>query len=595
MSKKIIEGKVISPASVIAMLALVLLGGFLFFYLQSTQEFSYFYREQQQVFLHDSSYIGSLVNQIGGAGVLISQYLIQFFLLTKAGALFTALISVLTGVFLWLAFKRLSHSWFLAPLLMLPAFFYNLYLADSYVHYEGMVALLVLAVSLWLHGLMTRFHWGIRVAASSVWSLCLYGAFGPVAVLYGLTVILYDVLVKAPKYYLSLIPLALVLMAGLLAVNQGMLVNLSTAYWMQGYTEYFFNPGAFYNYAWLSVLATLLLFRLFGTGSAPKWLQAGSFLIGLGLLPFGYMQINDAHQDKSMYKMEQIAYYANHGDWDNVIRVAQSETGNYIFLNYLNLAYSKKGLLLDRFLTIPQAGSQSLILANSQNAEVSMLMALLYYHTGVIGLSQVHAYSSNMAITYGSPAMNKLMTKNYLINGQHKVAEKHIKMLEKTKYYADWAKHMRQFVNNDQALEADPELGAKRRDLPDNDAFTVLYGPINDLLTILDANPLENTAAEYAIAMLLLDKNFDGIRVFVERYFGKLSIWPLCLQEAIVAGFEKDMDYCREHGVSEEVIQRFAQFRNETLQLRHGGGAVQQLARNWGNSYWYYMLKTGQK
>lgn len=595
MSNISLKGKAVSPASVIAMLAFVLLGGFLFVYLQGSQEFSYFYREQQQVFLYDSTYLHSLVNQIGGVGLTISQYFIQFFLLTKGGALISTLISVLTGIFLWLAFKRVSHSWFLAPLLMLPSFFYNLYLTDHYVHYEGLIALLAMAISLWLHSLSARCHWGIRVALSSVWSLCLYGAFGPVAVLYGLTIVLYDILQKTEKSYLTLIPLALVLMAGLLAVNQGMLVNLSTAYWMQGYTEYYFTPGSFYNYAWLSVPVVLVLFRLCGAGNAPKWLQAGSFLVGILALPFGYIQMNASHQDQSMYKMEQIAYYANHEDWDNVIRVAQSETGNYIFLNYLNLAYSKKGQLLDRFLTIPQAGSQSLILANSQNAEVSMMLAMLYYHVGVIGQSQVHAYSSNMAVTYGSPEMNRQMTRNYLINGQYKVAEKHIRMLEKTRYYADWAKQMRQYVNNDKALEADPELGAKRKDLPDNDAFTALYGPINDLLMILETNPNENTAAEYAIAMLLLDKNFEGIQVFVDRYFGKLAIWPECLQEAIVTYSEKDMDYCRQHGVSEDVIQRFAQFRNETLQLRHGGGAVQQLARNWGNSYWYYMLKTGKK
>lgn len=593
MSNDSIKGRAVSPATGVALVALALLGGFLYVWLQGTQEFSYFYREQQQVFLYDSTYLNMLVSQIGGVGVLISQYLTQFFLLTKGGALITSLISVAIGIFLWLAFKRVSHSWFLAPLLMLPAFFYNLYLADSYVHYEGLIALLFMALFLWLHSCLVRTHWGVRATLSTLGSFCLYIAFGPVAVLYALTLVLYDRLMNVAKLWLSLIPLALVLMTGLMAVNQGVLVNLSTAYWMQGYIEYFFNPGMFYNYAWLSVPVVLLLFRIFD--DAPRWFQTCSLLLGLVILPFGYTQINESHQDKSMYKVEQIAYYANHENWDNVVRVAQSETGNYIFLNYLNLALSKKGLLLDRFLTIPQAGSQSLILSNSQNADVSMLMALLYYHTGVVGLSQVHAYSSNMAVNYGSPEMNKLMIKNYLINGQYKVAEKHIKMLEKTKYYAAWAKNMRQFVNNDQTLEADPELGAKRKDLPDNDAFTVLYGPINDLLTILDANPSENTAAEYAIAMLLLDKNFDGIRVFVERYFGKLSIWPVCLQEAIVAGSEKDMDYCREHGVSEEVIQRFAQFRNETLQLRHGGGSVQQLARNWGNSYWYYMLKTGQK
>ena len=66
---------------------------------------------------------------------------------------------------------------------------------------------------------------------------------------------------------------------------------------------------------------------------------------------------------------------------------------------------------------------------------------------------------------------------------------------------------------------------------------------------------------------------------------------PLRLQEAMVTAFEQDMDACRAHGVSEEVIAKFAQFRQDALTLRHSGGSTSRLAPKYGDTFWYYMLK----
>ena len=48
-------------------LPFILLTGVLWFHLQTMQEPLFFYREQQQIFLFDSTYIFSILKQIGGA------------------------------------------------------------------------------------------------------------------------------------------------------------------------------------------------------------------------------------------------------------------------------------------------------------------------------------------------------------------------------------------------------------------------------------------------------------------------------------------------------------------------------------------------
>mgnify|MGYP006982334854 CR=1 FL=1 len=72
-------------------LPFILLTGVLWFHLQTMQEPLFFYREQQQIFLFDSTYIFSILKQIGGLATFISQFLIQFFRIPLIGSLVTAL------------------------------------------------------------------------------------------------------------------------------------------------------------------------------------------------------------------------------------------------------------------------------------------------------------------------------------------------------------------------------------------------------------------------------------------------------------------------------------------------------------------------
>jgi len=567
----------------------------LYLFLQSTQEFNFFYREQQQIFLYERDYVLDLLTPIGGFAALAGQWLVQFFVLPKMGALLSTLLCLVGAAFLALALNRLYEgSWWLAPLAWMPLVCYAICLQDSYVHYDGLVALAMGCVCLWKYTWLPADRWVLRLIGGLVLMLGLFYLAGSVAVLISLALLLVDLLRKAPKAYLSVLPLLAVMFTGVVAVYYGWLVDYPYAFWTKGYCEYYFEPTSLHSLAWLSIpLLVLLAWALNKWNPRKAWVQLSLSAVLLLLLCIGLPKVAQNHINANYYALQKQIHYADAEQWDKLTQVLDINPGNDVQMNYLNLGLSKQGRLLEDLFVYPQQGVNSLMTSYVQYTDMGVLMSRLYYQTGVIGAAQYQAFSTTVGITYGNPSMTKLLIKTYLINGTYNIAEKQIRLLEKSWYYADWATDMRRFLYNDEAVLADPELGKMRRSLPDNDEFSMLKGALYDFQTVLDANPDHREAAEYYIAMLLLVKDFDGINYFMDRYYGKgcMTTLPVRLQEAIVAMHEHDPEYCREHGVSEEIIDRFSQFRQQVLNLRRSGGSnMSSLAPAYGRTFWYYML-----
>ena len=570
----------------------------LFLVLQETQTFVYYYREQQQIFMFDSDYIFRLLKPIGGFAVMVSQWLVQFFVLPNIGAFTSTLLSLLSAIFLLLIMQRLNpHCAWLTPLAILPAFLYNICLQEYFVHYEGLVALVMATIVLWIYTLLPKEHWAWRLCIGSLLTLVLFYLAGSVAVLVSLTMLIIDLLRRVPKSYLSLLPLALVLLAGLIAVHEGWIVSHDLAFWTKGYCEYYYEPTMLHTLAWLSLPLLLFITWLAARWkSKNSWLQPSLSVVLLAVVLLCCRHLAISATNPAYYSFQKQMHYANVEDWQKLTEITDINPTNEGQMNYLNLALSQQGRLLDNLLSYPQQGINSLILNDVQYTEMTVLMSRIYYHVGVIGAAQYLAFCSTVGNTYSNPSMMKLLVKTNLINGTYSIAEKYISFLEKSWYYADWASEQRKFLHNDDAVMADPELGEKRRSLPDDDSFVMINGPMKDLQAVLDANPDNREAAEYLIAMLLLAKDYEGILWFVEHYHGKgyLTTLPQLLQEAIVAILEQaqDPDYCRSLGVSEETLYRFAQFRRLVLDMRRSGlDNRAKLMREYDRTYWYYLLK----
>ena len=67
---------------------------------------------------------------------------------------------------------------------------------------------------------------------------------------------------------------------------------------------------------------------------------------------------------------------------------------------------------------------------------------------------------------------------------------------------------------------------------------------------------------------------------------------PTRLQEAAVAANEKNLDWCRQHGVQEDVIEEYQKLRQVLLQLNQNNSKSTTALMPWRYTYWYYLLVT---
>ncbi len=584
-----------SSKKIIPILLLLLCTCLLGLHLQATQEATFFYREQQQIFLFDSEYVLIILKTIGGLATICSQFIIQFFKVPLIGSLVTALIGGVSGWLFWLTLRKIHPALYLLPLAFLPILFQYLYLIKDSYHYEGLIAMLFWSLALSLYSYGTRkFNWTYRTLIGCLLAIGLFYTMGSVAVLFVLSILLFDILQKSERWYASFIPLLLLLIVGSLCVLGGSKPDYDYVFWMKDYVEYFIELEPFYGFSWQIALLVMLLFFLSRYLDHIKtYLKALVAVALLALSGIYYTQTALQQRNKDFYALMQMFHYIDTEQWDAIISSADLNYNNYLHLNCLNLALSHKGVIQTDLFKYPQSGIQSLVSKYQAHIEESFLFSQIYYHVGITSLAYNFAFGTSVGITHGSPVMTKLLIKSHLIYGQYPAAEKFISLLEKTWAYHEWASSQRKFLYNDLAVENDPELGTKRKSLSsDKDLFANIIGLFDNLMIILEENPQNKAALDYTIGILLLSKDLPAIKMFVERFSGTevLPTLPEPLQQAVISYAEHDPDYCRKYGVTDKVLSEFSLFKQRVLGLRHARQDITAGIADYRPTFWYYLI-----
>ena len=586
------KSKLLTLSAILAVMAVV------GFFLQQSQAALFQYREQQQIFLMDADYIAGWLKQIGGFATVAAQYLVQFFANTWAGAVVSSFLITLTGCFLWLVVRHINTQIIWVPFAIFPAFLQMVYLLDMGYHYEGLIAWLLFAIFLYLYqwiadkaGLVLRTLIGIVI------TLLLFVYVGSIATLFAICACIYDLLRNPRKSWVSLAYLAVCFLAAAITVTQGKVIGFEYALWTRGYYEYHIELGLWQSLAWINVPIIMLIAGMVKHINL-KSVQQAVICLALVLLGgyFIYFE-SERNTNKDFRTLAELMNAINHENWDEIITYPNLNTGNYLHLNCLNLALSHKGKTMTDLFRVPQKGAQSLLAGYQAYNDVNVLFSHIYYHTGIISESLCLSFGTMIATPNGNPSMLKLLVKERLILGDYDIAEKYITRLERTHSYRDWATSMRRFLYNDAAVEQDPELGVKRRDLPvDDHRFVVVDGVMADLMKVIGTNAQQTSAWEYALAMLMLEKNMAGIKQIVELPGFSPDIWngtlPPLVQEAIVTYAENDADYCTAHGVTPETMQRFQTFRDLALDARRNNRNQQTALAQFRGSFWYFYMFT---
>jgi len=233
----------------------------------------------------------------------------------------------------------------------------------------------------------------------------------------------------------------------------------------------------------------------------------------------------------------------------------------------------------------------SLLTTVNSTGTVRLLASDIHYTVGCIAEAQQHAFEAQVTFpqSMGIQTMKRLVKTN-LIFGHHAVAEKYLSLIARTTFHKEWAQKYSRFLFNDQAIEADAELGEKRRSLSQRNRFAMFYGWTPELQDILEVNPENRQAKEYLGLSYLMNKDLKGFQLFLDKHYGtkKDRTLPLSFQQAVMALDQPDK--VEEYNVSAAVKEQYGQFMRQYAQNRQNPNLKNVMHRSFGHTAWYYLI-----
>ena len=568
--------------------------GALFAFLQMCFEYHFYYIEQSQLFLFSEAYIRNKLLLPGGFSMLVAEFLVQFFIRPYVGALVTA--ALLTGVGVCTAgiVKRIAPVSGLFILYVLPILALLFMHFDFNYRVQGTVCYLMMMAL--LCGYMRIRNDLFRLVAGCVLVPVLFWLAGSITVLFAGMVCLFEGLRKTPKWYISLIGVAEVLLLGVGTVYFSLMGEYRWVFGPDLYYHYTLHPKEIIYYSWICLpLVFLIAFfvRNKNSLSGKKSFAGISCIAQLAMIAAVLWWGMPKYSDAKTLKLKKLDYFARTEQWDKTIEECKGKLTNFLYMCHLNMALANKGELSDKMFNFDQRGPQGLLVQWNKSENISCMLSDIYFTMGATASSQEMAFEGYVsAMEDGNPRMLKRLVQTNLIYGTYPVAEKYISILEKTYAYRDWAQSQRKYLYNDEVVESDPILGTRRRMLPDRNSLAMIKGLAGDLALFLEKGPANSAALQYLGAMYLLAKDLEGFKALVEKYYGTefLPVLPVHFQEAVIVMSEKEPDYWKRFNVSETIVARFTDYKKQVLANRNNSAIAGLLNRSYGNTYWFYFM-----
>lgn len=563
-------------------------------FLQITSKFHFFYIEQLQLFQFSGDYLADKITHPGGLSLLMGEFLTQFFFTPYLGPVISAALLTCIGLAMRAIIRQITPDKELFLIYLLPVLSLLLIQYDFNYILQGTIAFLFCLLC--FNGWVRVENYRYRLYTALVITPLLFWIGGPIAGLFALCVLIWELFKSGRQGVFTLVVLFefLLIAAGsvwTLAVSSYRFAFLPDAY----YHPILAAPNVIY-FAWiclpLCLTAAFLMPKAKTTTS--KRIAIGWAIQFIALIALCWIAI-PRYDDRKSYHLKKLDYYARTGQWDQIIRNCQGPINNFLYLTYLNRALAEKGELGNRIFAFDQHGPQGLLASWNKTSSVSTLLSDAYFTLGEIALSQEMAFEGYVTVIgSGNPRNLQRLVQTNLIYGAYPIAEKYIDILEKTYAYRDWAIRHKVFLHNDKAIEDDPVLGPKRKGLPITSNLAGIQGIEQDLLIRAEQDPENQLPIQFVGAFYLLSKDMKSFQALIEKYHGTpvLPSLPVSFQEAVILLAEKDMDYWRRFNVSENVIRKFAGYRDLVIKNRNNPQLRQLIKNSFGDTYWsYYLLK----
>lgn len=250
-------------------------------------------------------------------------------------------------------------------------------------------------------------------------------------------------------------------------VGQERLFVWDDEFWQEyGFLQYvrdFFLQ--FFHYAWIgalllalgcSVLQLLTWWLLLYFKNYNPYPFVVSFIPSLCIWYFLFVKF-DVNSEELSYDFLQ-----RRGQWEQIINKSQKRYPQSLACQYVvRMAKHQTGTISDSEMFADLA-----LTNNAMSSRTSAyLMSDIYMYSGLVNLSQRASFEAMASIEDFSMSGRALqrLTETAIVTGQYQVAEKYILILEKTVYYRDFAKRMRQIVENPESIDNHPVYGSLKK------------------------------------------------------------------------------------------------------------------------------------
>jgi Family of unknown function (DUF6057) len=286
-------------------------------------------------------------------------------------------------------------------------------------------------------------------------------------------------------------------------------------------------------------------------------------------------------------------YLTRNERWSDVLKYADSNPPrNYLSLAMLNLSLAKTKQLGNRMFNYDQHGINGLFLSFNREYVTAIMGNEILYQLGLTNASQEYAFESMETIpNMGKSArVIRRLAETNLINGQYKVSEKYLKLLEKTIFYRKWAKSAMAAIGNEDLIYNDPNWGEKRRFLVKNDYFFHIKNIEAVLNRMVKEHPDNKMAFEYLMAFYMINKdlrNFINLIPVMEKMgYNKV---PTSYQEAImyiIGQNNEDPMINSPVYVSQDTRLRMKAYADIYTKYPD---ARERLEKRFSGTYWFYL------
>lgn len=566
-----------------------------FVFLHVFYSYHFFYIEQFQLFIFARHFFIEHLLYPGGFVEYLSQFVVQFFILPYIGPTIVALLIAILFLVTASIFNKQYASehlknrlWLVPGIVALSCLYlsvsFNSYLQGIFAYF---ICLLSILFFLSMQNLTARFWMSVLAIPLIYWLA------GSVSFLFSATLSIvgfHQNTLWKRKLYWAFFPIWAIIIS-YLSVRLGFSGDFRISFLPDMYNQPRIKADIFVYLPWLLLVGFTLIVpflkKVEFVGS--RITHATQIVIFFAIIVWGLTKVSQ----RKFYAFQKLDYYARNEQWDLIIE-AQSgnEQNNYLLLNYLNLAYAKKGQLLQHLFDANQQGVQCLKIQPDNIRLLAPLLSDINFHIGDFASSQQYAFEGNLiGRGAGSGRMLKRLAEAAIIFENDQLARKYLELLKKTWFYNKWAENKLNELDST-TWSNSPDIVAKRRCLPVKDSGEFASDFPAQLEQLCNLNPENYMALNYLQAYYLLSKDIERLCSFLDSNPKQSLVQrelPEACQQALLAYFETKPDLWAAKGVTIKTVELYQHYKSLLRDNRNDKGLRNLMKTHFGSTYWFYL------